>query len=209
MIKGVKIVKGKERLFIAMPTYRNRERWRDVCHPIDNEFKKSLIQQLWKNMIILHQLKNMKGVMCSMKRFSVLMAAFIFLSTFGVVNVQAATFNYQLESGEDTKETFGVPITTDETSINLELENIRRNKDSSHYAPVYGIFSGEIPTEYTSPYHGNERPAYITNVTNESASVDSYYNLYDESGLLQSTSILESSDIKTEPSYYQTEGLEL
>jgi sortase A len=32
-------------------------------------------------------------------------------------------------------------------------QNTRRNKDAAYFPPAYGVFSGEIPTNPTSPYH--------------------------------------------------------
>ncbi len=84
-------------------------------------------------------------------------------------------FNYQFNSGPDTEDTFGVPTQTDAAARNPELENIRRNKDAALLPPAYGVFSGEIPTEASSPYHSNVRPDYAGNVTNNSTTIDSYY----------------------------------
>ena len=39
IIKGVKIIDGKQGMFIAMPDYYNRTHgvFRDVCHPMNND----------------------------------------------------------------------------------------------------------------------------------------------------------------------------
>lgn len=136
-------------------------------------------------------------------------------------------YNYQFESGPDTKESFGVPTQTDAVPKTPQLDNVRRNKDASHFPPSYGVFSGEIPTDQTSPYHNNEAPDYVRNVSNSSSSIDSYYNLpevqasgLNSTGVLASTSTMEDtvyvsgqSDVQinhydssgyyfTEPSYY-------
>ena len=34
-------------------------------------------------------------------------------------------------------------------------QNTRRNKDAAYLPPPYGIFSGDIPTDPSSPYHNN------------------------------------------------------
>jgi sortase A len=112
-------------------------------------------------------------------------------------------YNYEFESGADTKETFGVPTQTDKAAYNPELENIRRNKDVALFPPGYGVFSGDIPTEASSPYHSNVKPDYAGDITNYSSSVDSYYgNLsatagsMSDTGLLPSTSTMQSAPVQ-------------
>ena len=40
-------------------------------------------------------------------------------------------------------------------SVPAELANERSNKDAAVEPPPYGFYSGEIPTDYISPYHNN------------------------------------------------------
>ena len=64
--------------------------------------------------------------------------------------------NYAFSSGEDYKEILGNPTTSDQPVMPDPMsENIRRNKDAAYFPPTYGVFSGEIPTDATSPYHSN------------------------------------------------------
>lgn len=83
-------------------------------------------------------------------------------------------FNYEFESGPETKETFGVPTQTDTVAKNPQLDNMRRNKDAAFLPPSYGIFSGEIPTDASSAYHENTKPEYAVNATNKSSAINSF-----------------------------------
>jgi hypothetical protein len=62
-------------------------------------------------------------------------------------------YNYEFNSGPDTKSTFGNPTMTDVPGSNPLNDNIRRNKDVAYLPPSYGIFSGELPTNPSSLYH--------------------------------------------------------
>jgi LPXTG-site transpeptidase (sortase) family protein len=67
--------------------------------------------------------------------------------------------NYTFGSGPDSKTTFGKPTGYDEPARRDPLStNTRRNKDAAVYAPAYGVFSGDIPTDPTSPYHTQKEP---------------------------------------------------
>ena len=71
--------------------------------------------------------------------------------------VPALAADYRFESGNSTMGGFGgatsvdTPVTPDPLN-----ENIRRNKDAAYAPPPYGIFSGDIPTDPSSPYHNNQ-----------------------------------------------------
>jgi sortase A len=130
-------------------------------------------------------------------------------------------FNYEYESGADTKVTFGKPTQTDIPAYNPETENVRRNKDAAYLPPSYGIFSGEIPTDPSSPYHENSTPTRAMDITNYSQSLSDMGNLQTTSlfantaagdgtsaqsgviagGFLVSTSTMAES-LKTMPLYY-------
>lgn len=166
-----------------------------------------------------------------MKRIiSILLTALVVLNI-GAVNVFAAnggtdtvnindystdnwdrfTYNYQFESGADTKETFGVPTQTDAAARNPELENVRRNKDAALLPPSFSIFSGGIPTDASSPYHTNVKSDYAGNVTNYSQA-DTYNgtlavsaDYVSDTGVLASTSTMQTTQ---EQNYYsQTDAL--
>jgi sortase A len=70
----------------------------------------------------------------------------------------ALAADYAFESGADTLAEFGRATSTDEpVAPDPMSENIRRNKDAALLPPPYGVFSGDIPTEPSSPYHDNLR----------------------------------------------------
>jgi sortase A len=88
-----------------------------------------------------------------MKKLITLMAALALSASFAA---PAFAAGYDFSSGNDTWGGFGgatsidAPITPDPLSANE-----RRNKDAAFLPPPYGIFSGEIPTGPSSPYHDN------------------------------------------------------
>ena len=67
--------------------------------------------------------------------------------------------NYSFTSGADSS-VFGKPTSDLELMVapNPDTENIRRNKDAAYLPPAYGVFSGDIPTDPSSPYHDNSAP---------------------------------------------------
>ena len=70
--------------------------------------------------------------------------------------VPALAADYNFSSGGDTLSGFGgatsvdTPVTPDPMN-----GNTRRNKDAALLPPPYGVFSGDIPTDPSSPYHDN------------------------------------------------------
>jgi sortase A len=67
-----------------------------------------------------------------------------------------AATDYIFESGNDTLNGFGGSTSYDEpVAPNPETTNTRRNKDAASFPPPFGVFSGDIPTDSTSPYHDN------------------------------------------------------
>ena len=74
----------------------------------------------------------------------------------GIFTLQTSAADYNFTTGYQD-DTFARSTTSDvppDTSGNL---NVRRDKDSAFFPPSYGIFSGEIPTDPTSPYHTQDR----------------------------------------------------
>jgi sortase A len=70
----------------------------------------------------------------------------------------ALAANYSFSSGADTAAEFGHATPYDDpVTPDPMRENIRRNKDAALLPPPYGVFSGDIPTEPSSPYHDNSR----------------------------------------------------
>jgi sortase A len=70
--------------------------------------------------------------------------------------VPAMAADYDFFTGGGTPDGFGTSTSTDATVIPDPLNtNTRRNKDAAVLPPPYGIFSGDIPTDPSSPYHNN------------------------------------------------------
>ena len=70
--------------------------------------------------------------------------------------VPAFAADYSFSSGGDTWGEFGGATSTDEPTRPDPLStNVRRNKDAAYLPPPFGVFSGEIPTNPSSPYHNN------------------------------------------------------
>jgi len=45
VVRGLKIIEGQDRLFVAMPSRRRSDgTFQDVCHPITNQFRSDLEQ---------------------------------------------------------------------------------------------------------------------------------------------------------------------
>jgi sortase A len=64
--------------------------------------------------------------------------------------------NYSFGTGLDTLSGFGGWASYDEpVTPDPMTQNTRRNKDAAYFAPPFGVFSGYIPTDATSPYHNN------------------------------------------------------
>ena len=134
------------------------------------------------------------------------------INDYSTDNWDRFSFNYQFESGTETKDDFGRPTPTDEPARNPQLENIRRNKDAAYLPPAYGVFSGNIPTDRSSLYHDNETPAYASNVTNTSIDYNSIPDgagntgsAGSTGGTLPSTSLIQNNgagERNTEAKYY-------
>ena len=64
--------------------------------------------------------------------------------------------DYSFSSGNDTLGGFGGATSVDTpATIDPMNSNTRRNKDAAFLPPPYGVFSGDIPTDASSPYHNN------------------------------------------------------
>lgn len=118
------------------------------------------------------------------------------INDYSTNNWERFTFNYQFETGEETKNDFGTPTPTDETASNPQSENIRRNKDVSYFPPAYGVFSGDIPTEASSQYHSNENFDYSANISNVNSIINGNEGIpYQQTGGLNNTGVLASTSI--------------
>jgi sortase A len=84
-------------------------------------------------------------------------------------------------------------------------ENIRRNKDAAYIPPPYGVFSGDIPTSPSSPYHNNLRESGFIHQNQDLPPVgnENYAPGINTvmAGLLPSTS--QTASLNTVPWYYE------
>jgi sortase A len=86
------------------------------------------------------------------KTMTLLLAVLMIAST----AAPAFAADYSFSSGTDTWGGFGgstsvdTPVTPDPMN-----DNTRRNKDAAYLPPPFGVFSGDIPTDPSSPYHDN------------------------------------------------------
>jgi sortase A len=70
--------------------------------------------------------------------------------------IPALAADYDFGTGADTLGGFGASTSTDMNVTPDPLStNTRRNKDAALLPPPYGVFSGDIPTDPSSPYHDN------------------------------------------------------
>jgi sortase A len=110
---------------------------------------------------------------------------------------------YEFESGADTLDGFGTATSCDEPVAPDPMSaNTRRNKDAAYFPPPYGVFSGDIPTDPSSPYHNNlPESGFIQQNQDLPATRGEDYapGINDVSvGFLPST-----SELNTAPQYYE------
>jgi len=133
-----------------------------------------------------------------------LFSAFILLVLMLCMSVPALAYDYGFSSGSDI--TFGKSTGTDEpVAQNPETENIRRNKDAAYNPPPYGVFSGDIPTDPSSPYHDNlrtEGPSYSSGGDLTDPYASGFGTSDVSTGLLTSTSVYSGASYNTAPMYY-------
>lgn len=120
--------------------------------------------------------------------------------------VPALAADYSFASGNDTWSDFGgatsvdTPVTPDPMN-----DNTRRNKDAAFLPPPYGVFSGDIPTDPSSPYHNNLPTGGFVPVSQDLPPVgnEDYApgSSGVSSGLLPSTS--QTTALNTTPWYYE------
>jgi sortase A len=85
-----------------------------------------------------------------------LITAVIALAIMATTAAPAFAADYNFETGDNTLSDFGGATSYDGSVTPDPLtQNTRRNKDAAVFPPPYGIFSGDIPTDPTSPYHDN------------------------------------------------------
>lgn len=42
VVKNLRIIQGKERIFVAMPSIRGKEKYQDIAHPLNQECRKMI-----------------------------------------------------------------------------------------------------------------------------------------------------------------------
>ncbi|MDR0819670.1 MAG: sortase, partial [Oscillospiraceae bacterium] len=111
---------------------------------------------------------------------------------------------YEFGSGSDTLNGFGGATSYDEPVVPDPMSaNIRRNKDAAALPPPYGVFSGNIPTEPSSPYHDNLPESGFVHQDQDLPpnGGEDYVPGINSVTLLPSTSQL--SEVNTVPLYYE------
>ena len=110
------------------------------------------------------------------------------VNDYSTSNWDRMIFNYEFQSGPETRATFGVPTQASSPGSNPLNDNVRRNKDVAFLPPSYGVFSGEIPTDRSSLLHSPDSVASVANNSFPGTATVNYYG--NDTGVLQSTSLL-------------------
>ena len=99
-------------------------------------------------------MKRTNSIICLFTIFALCLALTVPAFATGIQGTQGR--NYEFSTGEDTLAGFGRP-TSSEAPVNPDPmgANTRRNNNAAVLPPPYGVFSGEIPTDPASFYHGN------------------------------------------------------
>ena len=110
----------------------------------------------------------------------------------------ALAADYGFSSGAETLGGFGASTGTDKpVTPDPMSENIRRDKNAAALPPPYGIFSGDIPTDPSSPYHNNLPTSGFVHVNQELPPVGNEDYIV---SLLPTTSLIAA--LNTTPWYY-------
>ena len=48
VVKNLRIIQGKERIFVAMPSIKGKDKYQDVAHPLDRECRKMIEETILK-----------------------------------------------------------------------------------------------------------------------------------------------------------------
>jgi sortase A len=138
-----------------------------------------------------------------MKKLLILLLTLL-LTTTAAIPAMAA--DYSFGTGGDSLDEFGSSTSSDEPVTPDPMStNTRRNKDAAFLPPAYGVFSGDIPTDASSPYHDNLSESGSVPVNQELPPVgnEDYApgSSNVSSGLLPSTS--QTSALNTAPWSYE------
>jgi sortase A len=126
------------------------------------------------------------------------------------MTIPALASDYNFGTGSDTLGDFGGSTSYDGFVTPDPLtENTRRNKDAAYFAPPYGVFSGDIPTDPSSPYHYNLPESGFTSAGQNLPATggetyapgDSAVSVDLPDSLLPSTS--QTGNLNTSPWYYE------
>ena len=141
------------------------------------------------------------------KLFSAIIAVIMLFS----MSAPALAYNYTFGGDVDYGDILGKPTSTDILIIiDPMTDNTRRNKDAAYNPPPYGVGSGDIPTDLSSPYHDNSAPYSGTGNSSGGVSYSSYdtggsvspSTGSDYGGMLPPTSMDSSDIMNTSPLYY-------
>jgi sortase A len=139
-----------------------------------------------------------------MKKKIVFLLSVVMMTT--AISIPAMAADYSFASGSGTWDGFGGSTSTDMPVIPDPMSaNTRRNKDAAFLPPPYGVFSGDIPTSPSSPYHNNLPQSGFVPVSQELPPVgDEDYapgSGIVSTGFLEPTS--QTAALNTAPRYYE------
>jgi sortase A len=146
-----------------------------------------------------------------MKRIKIII---IVLAVFIHATSQVSAYNYTFSSGADSSAVFDKPTTlNDDFTVTNPNENMRNNKDMAYTPPPYGTFSGNIDTDFLSPYHTPEYPSTVHSTPSISITYSDYTSSHNSTTtpapntqvsngeILPSTSLI-TEEIRILPLYY-------
>jgi sortase A len=85
-----------------------------------------------------------------------LITLLLILTMTAAMTIPALAADYRFSTTDDIRNSFGTSTSTDDTVKPDPMSgNTRRNKDAAFMPPPFGIFSGDIPTDPSSPFHNN------------------------------------------------------
>jgi sortase A len=112
---------------------------------------------------------------------------------------------YKFESGADTPSGFGHATGCDEpVAPDTMSANERRNKDNSALPPPYFYGSGDIPTNTSSPYHGNFKESGFAPPSQEYPAIgyEDYAPGINDASINWLSSTSQTVSLNTAPLYY-------
>ena len=91
-----------------------------------------------------------------------LISAILSVALLTSMSVPAFAWNYSFTSSHNPQNMFDSPTQTDAFISENPNENVRRDKNTAHTPPPYGIFSGYIPTDVVNPHHRQDSTSTVS-----------------------------------------------